>query len=169
MHRKFKIEINHSTAEPSCVLTLKGVGNDTVLRLTEYQMRLINSRFERQFFIRCREERMLSLIDGAANTEELKQISQKYGIADCCEFSDINLYGTKRLLKVIIRILYRYPKLLSRLTFLGSHSSYMRAVDGLRRGDAGVLKKFGLEYICSEVMAKELGNKLCLYLQTHQK
>ena len=160
VYRRFKTEINNSAAEPTCIFTIKGDGGDTVLHLTEYQMRLINSRFERQFYIRCREDRLISLIDSAKNTEDLKQVAQKYGIADCCEFSEINLYGTKRLLKVIIKILYKYPKLRSRLAFLGSHSSYMRSVDGLCRGDTRVLKSFGLEYICSENMAAELGKQL---------
>jgi hypothetical protein len=160
VYRKATAELNNFAEAPACVLTVNGAGRNTVLRLTEYQMRLINSRFERQFFIRCHRDKLISLIDDAHGGKELEQIAKKYGIADFCEFSDINLYGTKRLLKVIIKILYKYPRLRSRLTFLGSHSSYMKAVDKLCRGDTEVLKSFGLEYICSEKMARDLGEQL---------
>ena len=160
MQRKQSIALNNFAEAPVCVMTIKGERWDTVLHLSEHQMRLINSRFERQFYNRCREDRLIGFIDYAPNREELELIAKKYGIADICIFSDINLYGIKRLLKVIVSVLYRYPRLRSRMSYLGTHSGYIGAVERLRAGDTAVLKDFGLEYICSEEMAKDLGRQL---------
>ena len=135
-------------------------GKDIVLSLSQQQMDSIHFRTARQFFKRCREERLLSLIDEAKNGRALEEIVRHYDIADVCNFSDINIYGLRRMLKVIVHALYRYPRLRSKLCFLGTHHTYEDIVQRLMRGDVEMLHAFGLEYICSSQNARELGNFL---------
>lgn len=152
-----KIEFSHIREEPINTLTINAEHGSITLNLTLHQTKLIKSRFERQFYIRCKEERMIYFIEEAANYRELEGLAKKYGLCDLCDFSDINLYGIKRMLRVIVTSLYRYPKLRQKFCFLGSHDGYMRAIDRLCMGDVSILHSFGLEYICSEKMAKDLG------------
>lgn len=152
-----KVQFTNISNETMNTLTINAEHGSVTLNLTLHQSRLIKSRFERQFYIRCKEERMIGFIDEAANYRELEDLAKKYGLADICDFSDINLYGIKRMLKVIVNALYRYPKLRRKFCFLGSHDGYMRAIGRLCEGDVSILRSFGLEYICSEKMAKDLG------------
>lgn len=165
MQTSFEIKINRLLAAPTCELTIKGGAKDTVLRLTEHQIKLINARLERQFYIRLPKERLISYIDDASDFTQLEQVAKKYGVADICDFSDINLYGVKRMLKVVVYMLYKYPRLRTRLCFIGTLSGYKRVVQRLDRGDSSVLKEFGLEYICSEKTARDFGAQLSSMLQ----
>lgn len=132
-------------------------GSKLMLDLTSRQKQLIDARFSRQFYKRCKEERVLSLIDHATNYQALEEIAVKYDFADVCDFSDLNHCAIKATLKAIVKILYRYPKLRSQFGFLGSCRSYKRAFARLANGDRTILKDFSLEYIFDEVTAPKVG------------
>lgn len=151
------IEISNIAGGMMIPFTVTTPTGRLVLEMTPFQIQLINLRFQRQFYIRLKEERLVQMIDDAPTYRELEAVAEKYDLADICDFADINLYGIKRMLKVIVKVLYRYPKLRGRFCFLGTHSGYKKAVDRLLTGDVQVLKDFGLEYICSEDMARQLG------------
>ena len=132
-------------------------GRTHTLFLNSTQAELFNARMNRQFFKRTREENVLALIDEAPNYKALEEVAEKYGFADYCDFSDINLYGIKRLLKVVVGILYRYPRLRSRFCFLGSHNGYKKAIDLLLEGDTHVLQRFNLSHIATPEIVRVLG------------
>ena len=139
--------------------TLNGVGGETVeLELGEQQLKLMLARFDRAFFKRCRKEVILTAIEDAHNTADLEAIAKKYYLCDACAFSDINLYGVKRILKVIVEVLYKYPKLRSKLCFIGTHHTLGRMFKQMERGDEEVLKAFNLHYVCNRDNAQKLGH-----------
>lgn len=139
-------------------LTLCGVGDDkVVLKLNEEQVALLNMRFTRSFYVRCKKERLLYDIDNAGSYIELEEIARKNYLCDACEFSDINLYGVKRLLKVVVEILYKYPRLRSKLCFIGTHYGMEKLLISLENGDESALCSFNLQYICTSENAKNLG------------
>ncbi|MCH5159931.1 MAG: hypothetical protein J1F66_03675 [Clostridiales bacterium] len=139
--------------------TLDGVDGETVdLELSEQQVKLMLARFDRAFFKRCKKEVIISAIDDAHNTAELEAIAQKYYLCDACSFADINLYGVKRILKVLVESLYKYPKLRSKLCFIGTHHTLGQLFERMEDGDEEVLKTFGLHYVCSSDNAKKLGH-----------
>ena len=115
------------------------------------------SRFDRAFFKRCKKEVILKAIDDARNATELEALAQKYFICDACVFGDINLYGVKRILKVLVESLYKYPKLRSKLCFVGTHHTLGQMFERMEEGDEEVLKTFGLHYVCSPDNARKLG------------
>lgn len=155
-------------------LTLLGVhGGSVVLKLNEEQKALLESRFARSFYVRCKKEKLLSEIDNAGSYKDLETIAQKYYLCDACGFGDINLYGVKRILKVIVEILYRYPRLRSKLCFIGTYHGLERLIIKLEEGDREVLNRFNLQYICTGGDAKKLGelihNIIAAQIRDHEQ
>ena len=139
-------------------LGLTGVDGERVeLELTENQLDLVYSRFDRAFFIRCKKEIILKAIDDARNYSALEALAQKYYLCDACAFDDINIYGVKRVLKVVVEALYRYPKLRSKLCYIGTHQRLEQLFEKMEQGDEEVLKRFNLQYICTKENAEKLG------------
>ena len=83
-YRPPRVEFSNSVGEPMSSFTISAAHGSITLNLTAYEMRLIQSRLDRQFYIRLRRERMIELIDGAKDFGELEAIAKKYGIADLC-------------------------------------------------------------------------------------
>lgn len=135
-----------------------GNGNKATLKLNEQQCTLIKSRTERSFYIRCRKERILCEIDSADDYSALDDIAKKYYLCDVCGFDGINFNGAKRILKAIVESLYRYPRLRSKLCFIGTHHQLEKLLVRMEQGDKGVLNAFNLQYICTEENAKKLGS-----------
>lgn len=153
-----KLNNNASFSGQTYRLTLNGVDGERVeLELTENQLELINSRFDRAFFVRCKKEIILQAIDDARNTAALEALAKKYYLCDACAFDDINVYGVKRVLKVVVEALYRYPKLRAKLCFIGTHQRLERLFNKMEKGDEEVLKSFNLQYICTKENAEKLG------------
>lgn len=139
-------------------LTLYGnYGNKVTLELNEKQYTLIESRITRSFYVRCAKDKILSEIDNAGNYAILENIAKKYYLCDASSFDGINLYGVKRLLKVIVEVLYKYPKLRSKLCFIGTHHAMERLLVKMEQGDKEILNDFNLQYICSVENAEKLG------------
>ena len=138
--------------------TLYGVDKEkVVLELTQKQYTLMESRAKRAFYIRCPKELILKEIDSAPNSKALKAITEKYYLCDACDFNDINIYGVKRLLKAVVEILYRYPRLRSKLCFIGTHHAMEKMLIKLEQGDDVIIKDLNLQYICSIDNAKKVG------------
>lgn len=138
--------------------TVQGVGGEQAeLLLTVQQMKLLNARFSRSYLKRCRAERIIDAIENASNYRQLEEIARSYSLCDACDFADINIYGLKRVLKVVVNVLYRYPKLRSKMCYLGSPRGYNAAMERMMRGDTSVLHDFALQYICEESVARRLG------------
>ena len=139
-------------------LTLYGAdGDSTVLKLNEEQAALLLSRTRRSFYVRCKKDKLLYIIDDARSYVELEAIAQKYYLCDTCGFADINFYGAKRILKVIVEILYKYPKLRRKLCFIGTHSKMEKLLVKLEEGDETTLNRFNLQYIFTSENARNLG------------
>ncbi len=157
---KFELSFNHDDCNEGEILslTLCGVdGDKVVLKLNEEQAALLEARFTRSFYVRCKKEKLLYDIDNAGSHSELEAVARKYYLCDACEFGDINLYGVKRILKVVVEILYKYPRLRSKLCFIGTPHGMEKLLVRLENGDKDALNSFNLQYICTSENAKNLG------------
>lgn len=157
---KPKLFFNHyaDNEDEKLNLILCGVDDDkVVLKLNEEQVALLELRFTRSFYMRCKKERLLYDIDNAGSYIDLEAIAKKYYLCDACEFSDINLYAVKRILKVVVEILYIYPRLRSKLCFIGTPHGMEKLLVRLENGDKNALNDFNLQYICTNENAKNLG------------
>ncbi len=142
-------------------LTLRGLnGEEEVLWLDEKQLALIEFKRTRSFFIRCKKERVIQAIEEAKDCAELEGVAKKYDLCDTCCFQDINFYGVKRILKVIIEALYKYPKLRSKISFLGTHDALDRLLGKMEEGDTNTLRAFDLQYICTQDNTRKLGRMI---------
>lgn len=161
MKRPIQILSYGNAATDGCknyALTLYGDdGNRVTLELNEKQCALIESRSTRRFYVRCAKDKILSEIDSAGNYIILENIAKRYYLCDVCSFGGINLYGIKRALKVIVEVLYKYPKLRSKLCFIGTHHAMERLLVKMEQGDKEILNDFNLQYICSAENAEKLG------------
>lgn len=154
----FNITNSHSVASGETYrLTLCGAGEEVTLELDETQISLVESRLNRAFYVRCHKQVVLQEIDNAGNYLALEKLARKYYLCDACSFADINLYGVKRILKVIVEALYKYPRLRSKLCFIGTHQTLEKLFIKLEEGDEDVLKSFNLQYIYTKQNAQKLG------------
>ena len=157
---KYVFSCNHDATNEGETFRLALYGADgesVVLELNEEQAALLESRAARSFYVRSPKEKLLYEIDNAGSYIELEEIARKYYLCDACGFSDINFYGAKRILKVIVEILYKYPKLRSKVCFIGTHHGMEKLLLRLEEGDKDVLDDFNLQYICTNENAKSLG------------
>ena len=145
-------------ADTVCNFTLTAEGTKpVVLSLNKQQYTLLHNRLVRQYLVLCNETRMCDMIESAPNYQELERIAKKYSLCDTCDFSDINIYGLKRSLKVVVRILYKYPKLRGKFCYIGSPNGYRKKIEQLAKGNLDILKDFGIQYICQTDIAVQLG------------
>ena len=155
-----QIELN-SFGGAACRLTLTSPDCTPVtLVLDKQQNSLLQNRLVRQYLVLISEARIIDMIDKAPKYQELENIARKYSLCDVCDFSDINVYGAKRALKVIVNTLYRYPKLRGKFCYIGSPDGYLRQMERLAAGDMQVLRDFGLQYICEKNISLKLGKMM---------
>lgn len=155
-----EIEIN-SFGGVACRLTLTSPDCSPVtLVMDRQQNTLLQNRFVRQYLVLISESRLIDMIDKAPNYSELERVARKYSLCDVCDFSDINIYGAKRALKVIVNTLYRYPKLRGKFCYIGSPEGYLRQMERLAAGDMQILRDFGLQYICEKSISHKLGEMM---------
>lgn len=105
----------------------------------------------------CSMDSLLAKIDLAGTTKELEAIAEKYYICDVSDFSKITVNGVKKTLKILVKVLYQFPKLRSRFCYVGTHSTYAADIQSLINGDTEIMKDFGLHYICDSKIARDLG------------
>ena len=127
------------------------------LRLNGEQRKLLSARLERSFFIRCGKQSLLIKIYAAEDCRTLEEIAIKYYFCDVCDLTEVNLLAAKRALAVIADVMYRYPKLRSRVCFVGAHIGFGRTLKKLEYGEADIIKRYGLQYIIPESQISELG------------
>ena len=154
-------------AAASSAFTLGGIGSTNInllgmggerysLRLDRVKAETVKSRYTRKFHKMCAKETLLADISACTDYVQLEALCKKYGICDYADLSEINIFGSKLLLKVIVETLYKYPRLRSKMCFVGTHSGYKRSMQGLIAGDREVLKRFGLHHILTEEDARAI-------------
>lgn len=136
---------------------IESSSGSVTLKLTDTQWNLLNQRLNRVFIKKCSFESMINKIDMAKASSELEEVAEKNFICDVSDFSDLNVAAAKKALKIVVKCLYQFPKLRSRLCYIGSHLTYAKHITSLVNGDSTTLKDFNLHYICSEKSAKDLG------------
>lgn len=113
----------------------------------------------REFFVRCSPQSLYDRIDGAKTSAELSDITVKYGLCDEYDFDGCDIELIKTGLCAVAEMLYRFPKLRSRLCFIGSSAGYCRKLRALALGE-GSLRQWGLQHILSA----EDGKRAALFL-----
>ena len=129
------------------MVTLSFIDNDPFL---------YESRLNRTLLKRCSESFLLSLLSAANDVKDVEALLFKYGLCDYCDFQGLNLEITKFLVESVILLTYKYPRLRSRVCFLGSKRGFFSALDSLIELDKNVISRFGVQYICPEEFIREI-------------
>ncbi|MGN1061440.1 MAG: hypothetical protein ACI4QN_06885 [Candidatus Coproplasma sp.] len=126
-------------------------------KLNGQQAELLDVRAKRELYKLCPESKLHSLISSAICESELTSIIKKYGIGDVCDFSGLHISVSKHLTDCIVTALYMYPKLRSRICFIGSKKGYEYALEKFIAYDDTFIKSLGVQYILSQASAKQIG------------
>lgn len=126
-------------------------------QLNSQQTELLEVRAKRELYRLCPETKLHSLIGSAICESELVSIIKKYGLSDVCDFSGLHISVSKRLTDCVVTALYLYPKLRSRICFIGSKRGYDNALKKLIAYEPQFLKALGVQYVLSETAAKQIG------------
>lgn len=127
------------------------------LYLSDKQFSHLSYRLKREFMVLTREEKLINQINAATSAKELEELMEKRSVCDVSNFSGISLDGLKMALKVIVRALYRFPKLRSRMCYVGTHKAYANDIGLLMSGNLDIMKDFGLHYLCDPDISRKLG------------
>lgn len=125
--------------------------------LTEVQQELLAVRKEREFYKRCDVAVLGKKIEEAATTEELEEIATKYHFCDMIDLSDFSVRNAEKIMQILAETLYRFPKIVGHLNYIGSYKSYEALLHRLCEADPGCLHSLGLQHILSATNAKNLG------------
>lgn len=129
-------------------------------KLDKQQKELLDIREKRQMYMLCSESKLHSMIGASICESELISLTKKYGICDVCDFSGLHISVSKRLLDRVVEVMYRYPRLRSRICFLGSRKGYLDLVDKLISADDAEIKSLGIQYIFSKENTRQIGQAI---------
>lgn len=125
--------------------------------ITEKQEQMLHDRCRRVLFMRCSEAALQSRIASAICESELHEIIKKYDLCDICDFSGLHISVAKMLVKCVITVLYKYPRLRGGMNFIGSRRGYFTLLDAVIKSDAKAVKELGMQYIMNAESMQSVG------------
>lgn len=111
---------------------------------------LFDKRLQRTFAFSGMERKILEDFRQTKDLPEAEKLALKYDLCDCCSFEEMNIDTVRIMIEAIIRTSCRFPKIRSRMCYLGSNAGYLRAMQRLCLIDRQTVKQFGIEGICSD-------------------
>lgn len=114
----------------------------------------------------CSESKLHSMIGASICESELISLTKKYGICDVCDFSGLHISVSKRLLDRVVEVMYKYPRLRSRICFLGSRKGYLDLVDKLISDPDAEVKSLGIQYIFSKENTCQIAQTMKEFLES---
>jgi hypothetical protein len=125
--------------------------------LSDQQYKLLKMRQSREFLIHCSVGRVREEIEEAKTASDLEQLATKRGLCDYSNFSDLDIEASKMILRVVAKLLYRYPKLRRNTAYIGSKASFTKAAQKLQSNDLSTLRRFNLQHITTPQFANVIG------------
>lgn len=120
------------------------------LKSDEVQLELLCLRASR-VFLKCHDENhIVWQLNNASDIVEVEQIAMQNGVCDYCSLVDLNLESAVTLVRIATHISFLFPKIRSRMCFLGSKAGYRNALRSLCLLDREIIKKFRIQHICSD-------------------
>ncbi|NLZ65677.1 MAG: zinc-dependent peptidase [Clostridiales bacterium] len=110
------------------------------------------------------EKYVINKIEGANNITELEQIVMSNDICDYCSFAGLHLEVAKILICGATRVLYLFPRIRSRMCFLGSVSGYRNTMRSLCLLDRDIIEKFKIRDICSDDTIINLASRTLIFI-----
>ncbi len=127
------------------------------MELTDEQGELLEARLNRSFDKGNEASLICRKIEEVATTAELENIAREYRFCDKIDLFGFDVYIARRVLRVLLNALVRFPKLRGRLNYVGSYQNYEAFLSKMGEGDMGFVREVGLQNIFDENMARTFG------------
>lgn len=127
------------------------------IQLTDAQNRMLAARLDREFYKRCAPEAIYRKIDEVATVQELEAIAENYGFCDMIDLSTFTLYGARKIMRILTRAIYQFPKIVGWINYVGSYKGFEDLLRGIGKGGGECLRALGLQHILSPENAKRFG------------
>lgn len=128
--------------------------------LQEQQAELLKVRTNRKMYKLCPESLLLARVSSAVCESELYDIVKKYNLCDVCDFEGLHISVAKIMVKCVVSVLYKYPRIRGTVNFIGSRKGYMSLLDRLADYDFSTVKDLGVQYIADSNLLCILSNSL---------
>ena len=139
-------------------------GEEVSVSFDERQVAHYEERAARAFIPRHSSEEIESRLEEAGNIPVLERFAIEENLCDVCSLSGINLYGAKRTLGVVVKVLGRFPGVRRYLSYIGTHQGLEDLLSRLQKGDQEVARRFKLRDILSTEDAVKVASVLRAYL-----
>ena len=127
------------------------------MELTDEQGELLELRLNRSFDKGNEASLIYRKIEEAATTAELENIAREYRFCDKINLFGFDVYIARRVLRVLLNALVRFPKLRGRLNYVGSYRNYEAFLSKMGKGDMECVCEIGLQDIFDETKASTFG------------
>lgn len=127
------------------------------LELTDEQGALLEARLNRSFDKGNEAALIYRRIENASTTEELENIAREYRFCDKIELSGIDRTIARKVLRVLLNVLVRFPKLAGRLNYVGTYREYEAFLSKMGEDNMKCVREVGLQEIFDESMARTFG------------
>lgn len=107
-------------------------------------------RKSRAYIKRCSEDALINEVRNIQDVTKIEQVAIKYDLCDHCDFRGLNSETAFLLIKCVVNVMYKFPKLRSRVCFLGSKAGYINSLQELCKLNKGMINKFQINGICTE-------------------
>lgn len=118
--------------------------------LDKEQLRHKASREARVFVKRCTETALVDRIAQSSSEIELENIAIEHDLCDYCSFSRLSLEMARLFLSAVVKILYKFPRVRSKLCYIGSKSGFVDALRELCKLNRKTIERFRIQQICSD-------------------
>lgn len=138
------------------------------IELSDAQNSMLNARLNREFYKRCSSDIIYHKIDEATTVQELEAIAEQYGFCDIIDLSAFAPYSARKIMRILVRAIYQFPKIVGRINYVGSYGGYEGLLRKMSEGDKECVRSLGLQHILSTENTKALGGfglELCKELR----
>ena len=130
------------------------------LNFVDYGANRLEIRRNRAFVPRRTEQSVIAAIERCKDVDEVEDIAVSNDLCDYCDFGALNIKTTAVLVKAVTRLLYRFPRLRSKINYIGSKIGYLDMLRRLKKLDREVTARLGIENIVTDYSLRELAD-LC--------
>ena len=120
------------------------------IRFNSRQYARFVERSNRVFVPRISRERMSEVERRAKTATELEELAVMYGLCDHCDLKDLNVEFAHDLFDALVKVSYAYPKIRSKLNYVGSKKGFIDVLRLLAVCDTETVKRFSLDDVCDK-------------------
>lgn len=91
------------------------------------------------------QDELIRRIEACCQSDEVAQIVIQNDMCDCCDFSALNVNISKELAKSLAEVLYRFPRVRSRVCFIGSKCGYESVLRKIETLDKDTISQFKIQ------------------------